>query len=86
MSDIKLHAEEFKIRVVDQADDNAPEESMGFQDLEVSLEDVGGGAFFVIKTDRWAFEKIQDLVDLLQKVQHSFKAFDEDTSSMEQQK
>lgn len=33
--------------------------------LEVSTETQGDGFYFVIKTDRWAFEKVEDLVKVL---------------------
>ena len=37
------------------------------QELNINVEDCGGGDYFVIKTDRWAFDTIEDLIDLLQK-------------------
>ncbi|WP_020474526.1 hypothetical protein [Zavarzinella formosa] len=42
--------------------------SEGIQALDVSMEDAGAGKFFVIKTDRWAFDKIEDLEAILAKV------------------
>ena len=39
--------------------------SGAFQLLEVKTEDAGGGSFFVIKTERWAFDKIDDLINIL---------------------
>ncbi|WP_020476238.1 hypothetical protein [Zavarzinella formosa] len=44
----------------------------GIQLLDVSMEDAGGGKFFVIKTDRWAFDKIEDLEAILKKVKKMF--------------
>ena len=33
--------------------------------LEVSTDTQGDGFYFIIKTDRWAFEKVDDLVKVL---------------------
>ena len=33
--------------------------------LEVSTDTQGDGFYFIIKTDRWAFEKVEDLVKVL---------------------
>lgn len=38
------------------------------QYLDIVVEDAGGGQYFAIKTDRWAFDKIDDLVVLLKQV------------------
>ena len=42
------------------------------QQLEVEVDDAGGGKFFVIKTDCWAFDSIADLVALLEKIRSAF--------------
>jgi hypothetical protein len=33
--------------------------------LVISSEDAGAGKYFVIKTERWAFDNIQELIDTL---------------------
>ena len=33
-----------------------------------TLGDAGGGAFFIIETERWAFDSIDELVELLEKI------------------
>lgn len=38
----------------------------GVELLTVTHRDEGAGAFFVIKTDGWAFDKIEELVAVLQ--------------------
>lgn len=38
----------------------------GDQQLELSIEDAGGGTYFVLKTDRWAFDSLEELSDLIQ--------------------
>lgn len=35
------------------------------QNLEVWTDDGGGGPFFIIKTERWAFDNIDDLINVL---------------------
>lgn len=40
--------------------------STGDQQLELSTEDGGGGTYFVLKTDRWAFDSLEELSDLIQ--------------------
>ncbi len=37
----------------------------GIQALEISTDDAGGGNYFVIETKRWAFDKIEDLINVL---------------------
>ena len=32
--------------------------------IEISTEDGGGGKYFVIKTERWAFDNIDELTEL----------------------
>jgi hypothetical protein len=38
----------------------------GDQQLELSTEDGGGGTYFVLKTDRWVFDSLEELSDLIQ--------------------
>lgn len=33
--------------------------------LEVSTEDAGGGVYYVLKTERWAFDNLNDLIKIL---------------------
>jgi hypothetical protein len=35
------------------------------QNLRLSMTDGGGGAYFVIETERWAFSDIDELVEML---------------------
>lgn len=35
------------------------------QFLEVSTEDAGGGVYYVLKTERWAFDNLNDLIKVL---------------------
>jgi len=49
------------VEYIQEADSN----SDGLQLIEVSTEDAGGGVFYVLKTERWAFDNINDLVKVL---------------------
>ncbi len=42
------------------------------QSLSVKIEDAGGGKFYVLQTDCWAFDKIDELVDLLNQARFAF--------------
>lgn len=35
------------------------------QEIEIQSHDGGGGKFFALKTDRWAFESVEELQDLI---------------------
>lgn len=37
------------------------------QTLEIESQDAGGGTYYVIKTDRWAFDSLKELTDMLQR-------------------
>lgn len=49
------------VEYTQEADSN----SDGLQFLEVSTEDAGCGVYYVLKTERWAFDDINDLVKVL---------------------
>lgn len=36
------------------------------QDLMVKQDDGGGGPFYVIETERWAFDYLEDLIEFLE--------------------
>jgi len=40
------------------------------QEIKIFTRDAGGGIYFVIKTERWAFDSIEDFVDLLKDFQN----------------
>lgn len=52
------------VATYDQESDDCDEIDTG-QEIEILAEDGGAGKYYVIKTRRWAFDKISDLVDLL---------------------
>jgi len=47
-----------------QESDSCDPNDLG-QAIDISAEEGGGGKFFVIKTERWAFDSIGELVELL---------------------
>lgn len=46
---------------VQEGDSNSDE----FQILDISTDDAGGGVYYVLKTERWAFDNIDDLIKIL---------------------
>lgn len=42
------------------------------QVITIRAQDAGAGKFFVIETERWAFDKIEQLVALLEQAQAAF--------------
>ncbi len=41
--------------------------------IDVEINDHGGGKFFTITTPKWEFDKIEELVGLLEKVKLAFE-------------
>ena len=64
----KLFSKEIKVVYSQDSDGNQDNEDE-HQFLEISTEDCGGGIYLVLKTDRWAFDNIEELINLL----HEFK-------------
>jgi hypothetical protein len=62
MSENKYKVETINATYSQDADSNSVSD---MQFLEVSSEDAGGGTYYVIKTERWAFDTIQELIDTL---------------------
>lgn len=43
-----------------------------YQSLEVEVRDGGAGKYFVIKTDSWAFDSVEELIEILNRVKLAF--------------
>lgn len=43
------------------------------QFIKVEMLDQGAGHYFVISTERWAFDEVQDLIDILNRVKSSLE-------------
>ena len=60
-----IAVESVKVNYWQDADTNSHES----QSLELSTEESGSGIYFVLKTERWAFDNIEQLVSVLQDFQ-----------------
>lgn len=54
---------QIKVEYTQEADSNSTD---GDQFLELSTDDAGGGVYFVLKSERWAFDNVQEIIDILQ--------------------
>jgi len=52
-----------------QDDDSYQSTRKGYQQLDITLDNAGGGLFYAIKTERWSFDDIDELINLLKRVQ-----------------
>jgi hypothetical protein len=48
-----------------QEDDCCYSSELGTQKIEISIQDGGGGMYYILATDRWAFDTIEDLTNLI---------------------
>jgi hypothetical protein len=53
---------------VQEADSCDDAKNLGIQELIIQIDDAGGGPFFVISTDRWAFDDPKDIVECIEVV------------------
>lgn len=60
-----IAVESVKVNYWQDADTNSRDP----QSLELSTEESGSGIYFVLKTERWAFDNIEQLVSVLQDFQ-----------------
>ena len=60
-SDQPVAVNKVSVKYTQEADSN----SDGLQFLEVSTEDAGAGVYYIMKTDRWAFDNLNDLIKVL---------------------
>lgn len=65
---IKPIIEGGRITYYQEADSN----SSNHQFVNINIEDAGGGKFFVIETDRWAFDSIEEFIALLKDTAEKF--------------
>lgn len=69
MNNVKEKTEQLQFTVnkvtveyIQEADSN---DSNTDQFLELSTDDAGAGVYYVLKTDRWAFDDPKELIDIL---------------------
>ena len=48
-----------------QTDDCSSSSDEGYQFLRIKTDECGGGSYFVLETNRWAFDDPQELIDLI---------------------
>ena len=51
-----------KLTYTQESDTNSSE---GYQDLNLQLEESNGGHYFVLSTERWAIDNIDELINVL---------------------
>jgi len=54
--------EEMKISYSQEGDSSGGEE---YQRIDIKTQDAGGGKFYVIETERWAFDNVKEFVNLI---------------------
>lgn len=52
---------------------DADDTSNGIQTLDISTDDAGAGKYFVIKTERWAFDSIEEFISILRDFEKRIK-------------
>ena len=65
----KIKLEELKARYSQQGDNAGGED---WQDIEIQTQDAGGGIYYTIKTERWAFENIKEVADIIKDFEKRF--------------
>ena len=59
------------VEYTQEADSN----SDGLQFLEVSTEDAGAGVYYILKTERWDFDNLNDLIKVLNDFEKRLSAY-----------
>lgn len=63
---MEMRVEEYKVSVSQDMDTCCPiDEKDQYQYLSLEVVDNGHGYYFVMKTDRWAFEDVKELTHIL---------------------
>lgn len=64
-----ITVEKVTVEYTQEADDV----SGGIQTLTVTTDDGGAGKYFVISTDRWAFDNLEDLHEIMKDFENRMK-------------
>jgi hypothetical protein len=70
----EILSQEFKMTFAQDADCNSTED----QFLTIKTDNGGGGDFYVIETERWAFDSIDELVELINKFKEKHEKIKEE--------
>ena len=67
----KANIEEISCTYSQNGDSCADSDVLQF--LHIKTQDAGDGKYFVIETERWAFDKIEDLIEVLRDFENRIK-------------
>ena len=70
----EILSQEFKVTFAQDADCNSTED----QFLTIKTDNGGGGDFYVIETERWAFDSIDEIVELINKFKEKHEKIKEE--------
>ncbi len=75
MEDLQI---EYTLRAVATQSKDGDDGGEDYQVMELESRDCGGGPYFTIKTERWAFDKPEEVVKVLKEVMDKFKKLNEE--------
>jgi hypothetical protein len=61
---MKAEIEGMSVTYTQESDGCSPD-SNSFQELEIFTEDAGSGKYMVLKTERWAIDSIDEMIEIL---------------------
>ena len=70
----EILSQEFKVTFAQDADCCV----LGDQFLTIKTDNGGGGDFFVIETERWAFDSVEELVELFNNFKEKHEKIEEE--------
>ena len=70
----EILSQEFKVTFAQDADCQTTED----QFLTIKTDNGGGGDFFVIETERWAFDSVDELVEIFNKFKEKHEKIKEE--------
>jgi hypothetical protein len=70
----EILSQEFKMTFAQDADCNSTED----QFLTIKTDNGGGGDYYVIETERWAFDSIDELIEIINKFKEKHEKIKEE--------
>lgn len=74
MKKAEILSQEFKMTFAQDADCNSTED----QFLTIKTDNGGGGDYYVIETERWAFDSIDELIEIINKFKEKHEKIKEE--------
>ena len=74
MKKAEILSQEFKVTFAQDADCASTED----QFLTIKTDNGGGGDFFVIETERWAFDSVDELIEIFNKFKEKHEKIKEE--------